>query len=266
MGCGWWLIVALIACKSELPNSQKAMCMGHGGMGIESTKPLNCKASILECLQLGADGVEIDIQLSADSVLYAFHDADLSKKTNGTGSIHSRTSHEINQLQYTGIFAGNNAIAQLDSIFIWLNEFPQAALTLDIKLYTQSPFTPYLQNFANSLNRLLLIRAGNRLVSIESQDTSFLNTMKQFSNKHPLYFYANEFEQGWQVLNEFDYQGLTMDFENITASEIEKLHSSNYKITVWNVQTATQNNKALDLQPDCIQTDELKDLLKKIKS
>lgn len=262
------VFVLIPGCKSDLPQTlhHKPLCIGHGGMGIKSTKPLNGKSSILECIKTGADGVEIDIQLSADNVLYAYHDADLSTSTNGTGNIHSRRSDEIDQLHYTGLWIQKSNIARLDSIAEWLSDFPEAQITLDIKLYSQQPHQTYLQEFARSLNNFLNNHSTKRIIFVESQDTTFLNTLRLLSPNTPTYYYASVFKEGWEAITKFNYTGLTMDFENISIHEINQLQAAGYKISVWNVQNGVQNSKAIDMHPDGIQTDELKDLLKKVKS
>lgn len=55
-----------------------------------------------------------------------------------------------------------------------------------------------------------------------------------------------------------------MDHKNVTKHELDSLHAKNYKISVWNVKTSKQNQEAIQLTPDYIQSDEVRDLLQKI--
>jgi len=243
----------------------KALCLGHGGMGIKSRYPLDSKNSILECLNQGADGVEIDVQMSKDGVLFAFHDAELSERTEGKGLIHDFTANEITAINYKGLFSGKEPLQRLDSIFYLLTEFPEVIVTLDVKLYTTLSYTPYQQAVAESIAQFIEKNDRIKPVLIESQDTSFLNYFHQLSPFSPTYFYTSTFEDGFNTLNKFQYQGLTMDLQNISKEQIDRLHASNFKISLWNVQTAGENTEALGLNPDYIQTDEIKDLLQKVK-
>ena len=68
-------------------NNNKIDVLGHAGMGISSLYPINSAESLLACLHSGADGTELDVQLTMDNVLVAFHDASLSDKTNLSGII-----------------------------------------------------------------------------------------------------------------------------------------------------------------------------------
>ncbi len=234
-------------------------------MGIKSRFPLDSKNSILECLNQGADGVEIDVQMSKDGVLFAFHDAELSESTDGRGLLHDFTANEITAINYKGLFSGKESVQRLDSIFNLLTAFPEAIVTLDIKLYTSLTYTPYQQKVAESIAHFIEENYRIKPVLIESQDTSFLNYFHQLSPLSPTYFYTSTFEDGFNTLNKFKYQGLTMDFQNISKDQIDTLHTGNFKISLWNVQTAAENSKALEMNPDYIQTDEIKDLLQKVK-
>ncbi|MGL5317197.1 MAG: glycerophosphodiester phosphodiesterase, partial [Bacteroidales bacterium] len=74
--------------------------MGHGGMGFFHHYPLNTFESIMNCINLGAEGTEIDVQISRDNVLYAFHNRDLKDDTNLEGLIREKTSEELDACFY----------------------------------------------------------------------------------------------------------------------------------------------------------------------
>ena len=61
--------------------------MGHGGMGFSNVYPMNTFESIMHCINLGADGTEIDVQMTKDGILVAYHDRELSNKTNKCGLV-----------------------------------------------------------------------------------------------------------------------------------------------------------------------------------
>lgn len=83
------LVVILFSCKkNELTIDNldgKIYALGHGGMGVGKTYPMNTFESIQKCFSHGADGTEIDVQLTKDSVLIAFRGKDLSDYTQLTG-------------------------------------------------------------------------------------------------------------------------------------------------------------------------------------
>ena len=62
-------------------NHDVIMVLGHAGMGEFYKYPNNSWESIEPALGIGADGVEIDIQMTKDSVLILFHDETLDLRT-----------------------------------------------------------------------------------------------------------------------------------------------------------------------------------------
>jgi hypothetical protein len=68
----------------------------HRGAWKEA--PENTLEACAAAMDLGADGVEIDVRRSADGVLYLFHDDDLDRLTKGTGSVRPLSYFELLQL------------------------------------------------------------------------------------------------------------------------------------------------------------------------
>jgi glycerophosphoryl diester phosphodiesterase len=64
--------------------TQKLICFGH--RGASGHEPENTVRSVRRALELGADGVEVDVQL-ADGQLVVIHDATLKRTTNGKGRV-----------------------------------------------------------------------------------------------------------------------------------------------------------------------------------
>ena len=66
--------------------------------GASAHAPENTLAAIVKAAELGADMVEVDLQASADGHLVVLHDPDLSRTTNGTGSVYAYTLAALQQL------------------------------------------------------------------------------------------------------------------------------------------------------------------------
>ncbi|MCY3588848.1 MAG: glycerophosphodiester phosphodiesterase [Chloroflexi bacterium] len=65
--------------------------MGHA--------PENTLMGIRQALDMRCDGVEVDVQLSADGVPVLFHDDELQRTTNATGPLADRTYAELQRLE-----------------------------------------------------------------------------------------------------------------------------------------------------------------------
>ncbi|WP_417815466.1 glycerophosphodiester phosphodiesterase [Thalassospira alkalitolerans] len=66
--------------------------------GDNTNAPENTFASAESAISAGADYIEFDVHESADGVLYVIHDETVDRTTDGTGTIASMTSAEIDRL------------------------------------------------------------------------------------------------------------------------------------------------------------------------
>ena len=67
----------------------------RGGMSLG---PENTLPTFDAGMKAGADGLELDVHLSADGVVVVHHDATLDRTTRGTGPIAARTAAELSRL------------------------------------------------------------------------------------------------------------------------------------------------------------------------
>jgi glycerophosphoryl diester phosphodiesterase len=75
--------------------------------GGSALAPENTLAAFEIGLRAGADGLELDVQLSADGVPVVVHDATLERTTNATGPVAARTAAELAHVDAGWHFAGS---------------------------------------------------------------------------------------------------------------------------------------------------------------
>ena len=140
--------------------------------------PENTLAAFRLALDQGADGVEMDIRLTADDRLIVFHDPLLNRTTNGSGLVRKTSSAKLAGLDagqaYDRAFAGEK-IPFLQQV---LQEFgPRVPLNLELKANLRDSkqiihcFQALLQNqkmprehlLISSFNPLILLECHRRL-------------------------------------------------------------------------------------------------------
>jgi len=72
------------------------LCIAH--RGASDYAPENTLAAIIKAAELGADMVELDVHNSADGFPVIIHDADLSRATNGYGSVSQHSMSDLKKL------------------------------------------------------------------------------------------------------------------------------------------------------------------------
>ena len=95
-------------CPVESFYLDRPLNFAHRGASYEA--PENTLAAFLLAAELGADGIEFDVQLSADGQAVVIHDFNLEKTTDGQGPVALKTLDELKELDagawFDPIFAG----------------------------------------------------------------------------------------------------------------------------------------------------------------
>ena len=73
--------------------------LGHRGWPVPSAHPENTVAAMVAALDAGADGVEVDVQLTADGVAVCFHDDHLERVTGRPGSVRTSTWDQLSRVR-----------------------------------------------------------------------------------------------------------------------------------------------------------------------
>jgi len=66
--------------------------------GANQVAPENTLPAFQAAVDLGADGVELDVQYTSDGHLVVFHNPSLEKTSDGTGRVTSHTLEELRKL------------------------------------------------------------------------------------------------------------------------------------------------------------------------
>ncbi len=150
------------------------LVIGHRGAPFLA--PENSLEALRVALEEGADGVEFDVQLSADGELVVFHDDDLRQLTGRTGAVSEWSWRELSHLRVRG--ANRDApIAHLDQV-IELLERPHLLVNAELKCRPDAVFGDANRRLADALaRRLAAIDTSRWLVS--SFDPSALRHFAQ---------------------------------------------------------------------------------------
>lgn len=256
----------LIACNKEEPDIQnlsgnKIIALGHAGMGENSLYAMNSMESILACLNSGMDGSEMDVQMTRDSVLIAFHDERLEWKTELSGLVNETNWKDLQTTSFRNLPYLDYNIASLEDIFSAIGSPEQYHFAFDCKLYTSTnDIEEYQDRFARALSRLIEKFGLQSAACVESQSSYLLSKLKFEHPSYQLYIYPYYFDEGITAARTLGITGISIDWEHITAEEVALAHSEGFKIAFWNVQSDKENRDAVRKNPDFIQTDKLKNL------
>lgn len=245
-------------------NENRISPFGHAGMGISSQFPFNSFESISSALNIGAEGVEIDVQMTKDSVLVLFHDRTLQEQTDLEGVIYEQNWDDIKNATYKNPLFAEYKIVSLDQLFGNLKNVKDYQFLLDFKLYQSDNPDSYVDTYINAIIKTVekYQLENNVLPSFFQQ--KYLEKLKSVRPNYKLVI-NNSFENGMLIADDLNAYGIILNNDVITKSQIEQAHDEGIRIYLFGTYSKSDNLDAIEKHPDFILTDKVKHLVNVLK-
>ena len=191
--------------------SSEILKIGHRGAKGHVTE--NTLESIKKALDLGVDGIEIDVHLCASGELVVFHDLTLDRMTDGTGEVSDYTLKQLKKFKVKGRFE--------------IPSLAQALLLIDKKCLLNIELKG--KNTAKEACRLIAFYVekkgwdySNFIVS--SFQSSLLETVREINNKIPLGVLTDtNLDKAVSFAKAIKAVSIHSDYTMLTEQNVEKL-------------------------------------------
>ena len=223
--------------------------------GARTVAPENTLAAFKAALEMGADGIELDVQLSADGALVVHHDFDLGRTNNGAGPLRKQTLGQLKRLDagsWRDAQFARERIPTLAEVFQMLDR----QMVVNIELKTRSFFDDGLeQAVVNEIKRSHMVD----MVIISSFNPRSLMRMRNLSDQLPLgLLYSPDqpihLRRAW--LRRFVHpEALHPRFDMVDETFMARAKEDGYRVNVWTVNEAEDMERMLRLKVDAIITD-----------
>lgn len=260
-----FFILTTIQCKEKIEYTDdsyygKVMILGHRGMGSLYKMPGNTYEAIAPVIAIGADGSEVDVQMTKDSVLVLYHDGTLNARTTCTGTIYESTWDEIKQCKYYAI-QNNIFVNSVDTLFSQLPDLDQYYFSFDCKIDTSAADDDlYMEQFLRAIRRICEKYNMSDNVFLEGSET-FLTKAQNLGLTNKLFLLSHVNESGIETASNSHFFGIStsIDWFDVDA---DKTHEKGLYIMAWSPDSDWQNKDALNKKADIIQTDDPMTILK----
>lgn len=246
------------ACGKSDISLNDAYIIGHGGMGISSMYPMNSLESFIKAMSEGADGVEIDVQMTKDGVLVAYHDEILDDRSTAKGIIENYTWAELKIHKYTNYPYLDYAIVKLEDVLDEIKEYNPIVI-LDIKkTFKRDEY--YQELFFKEIRKILTFYQNHISFIVESKNAKWLKRLKEKNNDIITLLYGLDFEKTKAEMFAFSLDGLAIEWKTLENINEEEIKNAEYIITTFNLHSLKQNKKALKRNIPYLQTENIKGL------
>ena len=277
-----FVITQLGACTASRPVANpKLVVLGHAGSGFFTPispfnfRPPSSWRGIRHALRLGADGVEIDLQMSRDSVVMLYHDQRLENSSTGTGCVSQHSAAELTQLHYRGGWpydwfqqerpvTFDTALARLSrrascpALHLDLHEDDQCAPAGRAGAHARTP--ALLRELARSLARHRVPLAQVLLVT---QVPTTVPLARALVPGLPvsLEIVADNLAAGLQAAQAAQVTTVVLDADRVTPAQTAQAHAAGLRVVVFGGRSAKDIRRVLAAAPDEMEADNVRRLL-----
>jgi len=236
------LLITLLVSSCQTTDS-KTLVIGHRGARGHLAE--NTLASIRKAMELGVDGVEIDVFRCATGELVVFHDKTLDALTNGTGFIEQMSLDSIKQF----LVLGKEPIPTLNEVMDLIDGTIQ--LNIELKGTQTAVLTSELiEHYFETSNW----EAKN--VFISSFDWNELDKFYKVNKKVAIAVLTEDDPiDAIPVAKRLAAFAINPDFKSLTEANVEKMHEAGFMVYPWTVNEPDDIADMIAIGVDALITD-----------
>lgn len=197
--------------------------IGHRGAKAHIAE--NTLASFQKALDMGVDGIELDVHVCATGELVVIHDFTVDRTTNGTGEVHKLSLTELKDLRVEG----EHTIPTLQEVLDIIDK--KCFVNIEMKgRHTAKPVSGLMELYVNTKGYSysdFIVSSFQReelMIMSEINPDIHLGILTQAS-----------VTQAWEWAQEFGAKALHPHFSLLTESNVKKAKQAGYKIYTWTV-------------------------------
>ena len=237
--CVLFFIVMLSSCENK-----DILNIGH--RGAKGYIAENTLESIQKAINLGVDGVEIDVFRCASGEIVVFHDKKLDRLTNSTGFIEEMTISSLNSV----LVEGKYKIPTLEEVLTLIDG--KILLNVELKGKNTAEKTALiLKNFVSNTKW----ESSQLIVSSFNWDE--LKIFKNENTNIPIGVLneKNTLNEVLDIAIKLDAVAIHPNFSSLNQKIVDTIHDSGFKIYSWTINNPEEINKAINFGIDGIITD-----------
>ena len=112
------------------------MTKNYGHRGFSGKYPENTMLAFRKAVEIGVDGIELDVQLSKDGEVVICHDETVDRTTNGKGRIKDLTLAQLKQLNASAAFAGRYGVNEIPTLREYFELVKDLPIETNVELKT----------------------------------------------------------------------------------------------------------------------------------
>ncbi|MFC3039812.1 glycerophosphodiester phosphodiesterase [Virgibacillus xinjiangensis] len=248
----------VMAAKGEVSMREQQQIVNVAHRGASAHAPENTMAAFHKGVEMKADYVEIDVQMTKDGELVLIHDTTVDRTTDGTGKVSDYTLEEIRQLDAGSWFGEEFSGEKVPTFEEMLDAF-RGKTGILVELKAPELYPGIEEKVAEALKERNMDHTANGKIVIQSFNHESVKKSKELLPELPHAVLAG---MSWadvsmEELNEFasyaDYFNPNMNI--VTPELVDMVHTAGLEIYPYTSRSQEQAYHLFDLNVDGIVTD-----------
>ncbi|WP_245997946.1 glycerophosphodiester phosphodiesterase [Aquisalibacillus elongatus] len=230
--------------------------------GASQYAPENTLPAFELAEQLGADGIELDVQLTKDLIPVIIHDENIRRTTNGTGFVQNYTLDELQEFDAGYWFSKHYIHTPIMSLKEFLQWIQNRDLLINVELKTNVIEYPTIEKRVMDLiNEYNVI---DRTI-ISSYNPNTIKRLRDINDDIELALLTNiQLGKVDEVLDDIGANALHFKSRLLSSKMVKLLFDKNIPYRVFTVNRVSTMKKCVTMEADGIFSD-VPDIMKKHK-
>lgn len=220
--------------------------------GASAYAPENTIPAFQQAIDMGADGIEFDVQRSADGQLVVIHDETVNRTSNGVGKVVDLTLEELRRCNFSNGFVGTRHV-QIPTLREVLELLEPTGVTVNIELKNSVEFYPGIENEVVALVQDAGLQ--DRVIYSSFNHFSLANLRGVVPAERLGLLYSDGLYDPWKYALQFGAGALHPHFHALRQPNYMWLcHEAGIKANTWTVNDDNEIKHLVSLGVDAIIT------------
>lgn len=227
----------------------KTLIYGHRGASSEA--PENTMAAFRLAYAQGAEGLELDVQMSKDGKLIVIHDETLERTTNGEGLVVHRTYDELRKLNATYTFKELQfePLPILEDVLEWL-----ASTSLELNIEMKNGVIPYANMEEEVIRLVREYELSERVVLSSFNHYSLVKAKRLDPRMRTAILYMAGLYQPWEYAKSIGADGLHPYYFSVVPEIVAGAHEAGVSVRPFTVDEPKDLRRLIQAGCDAVIT------------
>lgn len=221
--------------------------------GASGYCPENTLAAFLKAVQLGATGIETDVQMTKDGCLVLIHDETLNRTTTGQGWIKDSTLKELKQLDAGSWFHSQYAGEEIPLLDELMQLAKDHSIILNLEL--KNSIVSYHGMEQKILDCIQKYRMESQVILSSFNHFSLYRCKQICRNVSTGLLYKEKKSEAWDYYEKIGINALHPYKGSVSEAFVEQAHAHDLKVYPWTVNKVSEMKQIISLSADGLITD-----------